>query len=151
MLFAYTNDELKNRPALWEAVHRLRYSVFVEEMGWKDLARPDGLEIDDFDHEDSIHHVILRDGELAGYQRLLPTTRPHLLTHVFSDLCVGTPPSGPNIYEVTRFAVVPRFRDGRRGLTTVGTELIASPWGPTGWSSRLNRCGRYECFSSSSS
>src|SRR5690606_32932366 len=46
MLYALTTRELLQRPALWTAVHRLRHEVFVEELGWKDLARPDRLEID---------------------------------------------------------------------------------------------------------
>ncbi|RVA91490.1 autoinducer synthase, partial [Mesorhizobium sp. M7A.F.Ca.US.006.04.2.1] len=58
-------------------------------------------------------------------------TRPHLLTEVLTDLSEGTPPSGPNIWELTRYAVAPGFRDGRRGVSTVGTELIAGfvEWG----------------------
>lgn len=131
MLFALTTQQLMDRPALWEAVHRLRYSVFVEEMGWDDLRRPDGFEIDQFDHEEAVHHIVIRNGELAGYQRMLPTTRPHLLTEVLTDLYVGMPPSGPDIYELTRYAVAPGFRDGRRGVSSVGSELIAGfvEWG----------------------
>ncbi len=131
MLYALTTEELMRRPDLWEAVHRLRHSIFVEEMGWEDIARHDGLEIDQFDHEEAVHHIVIRDGELAGYQRMLPTTRPHLLTDVLSDLYVGEPPSGPDVWELTRYAVAPGFRDGRRGVSTVGTELIAGfvEWG----------------------
>ncbi len=100
-------------------------------MGWEDLHRDDGLEIDQFDHDEAVHHIVIRNGELAGYQRMLPTTRPHLLTEVLTDLYVDEPPSGPNVYELTRYAVAPGFRDGRRGVSTVGTELIAGfvEWG----------------------
>ena len=100
-------------------------------MGWTDLRRPDGLEIDQFDHDEAVHQIVIRGNELAGYQRMLPTTRPHLLTEVLADLSEGTPPSGPNIWELTRYAVAPGFRDGRRGVSTVGTELIAGfvEWG----------------------
>lgn len=131
MLFSLTTQELMERPDLWEAVHRLRYKIFVEEMGWEDLRRPDGFERDQFDHDEAIHQIVIRGDEVAGYQRLLPTTRGHLLTEVLTDLFEGTPPSGPNIYELTRYAVAPGFRDGRRGVSTVGTELIAGfvEWG----------------------
>ncbi|TIR63079.1 MAG: GNAT family N-acetyltransferase, partial [Mesorhizobium sp.] len=57
MLFSLTTQELMERPDLWEAVHRLRYKIFVEEMGWTDLDRPDGLEIDQFDHDEAEHHL----------------------------------------------------------------------------------------------
>ena len=105
MLFSLTTQELMERPDLWEAVHRLRYKIFVEEMGWEDLRRPDGLECDQFDHDEAVHQIVIRGSEVAGYQRLLPTTRGHLLTEVLTDLFEGTPPSGPNIYELTRYAV----------------------------------------------
>lgn len=131
MVFALTTQELMDRPHLWAAVHRLRHRIFVEEMGWDDLRRSDGLEVDLFDHEEAVHQIVLRNGELAGYQRMLPTTRAHLLTEVLTDLYVGTPPSGPNVYELTRYAVAPGFRDGRRGVSSVGSELIAGfvEWG----------------------
>ena len=131
MLYALTTEELMQRPDLWEAVHRLRHSIFVEEMGWEDLHRTDGLEIDQFDHDEAVHHLVIRNGELAGYQRMLPTTRPHLLTEVLTDLFVGDPPSGPNVWELTRYAVAREFRDGRRNVSTVGSELIAGfvEWG----------------------
>jgi acyl-homoserine lactone synthase len=131
MLYCLTTQELMERPDLWEAVHRLRYRIFVEEMGWEDLRRPDGLELDQFDHDEAVHQIVIRGGEVAGYQRMLPTTRPHLLTEVLTDLAVGTPPSGPDVWELTRYAVAPGYRDGRRGVSTVGTELIAGfvEWG----------------------
>ena len=131
MLYVLTTSELTARPQLWESVHRLRYSIFVEEMGWADLSRPDRLELDQFDHEEAIHHIYLRDGQLAGYQRMLPTTRPHLLTHVLPDLYEGAPPSGRDVFELTRYGVSPAFRDGRRGISTVGSGLIAGfiEWG----------------------
>ncbi len=131
MLYALTTSQLMELPHLWEAVHRLRYKIFVEEMDWDDLAREDRLEIDQFDHDEAVHHLVMRNGELAGYQRMLPTTRPHLLTDVLQDLYVGQPPSGRDVFELTRYAVAPGYRDGRRGVSTVGSELIAGfvEWG----------------------
>jgi len=131
MIYAMTTEELMGQPELWEAVHRLRYKVFVEEMGWEALRRPDGFEVDQFDHDEAVHHIAVRNGEVVGYQRMLPTTRPHLLTEVLSDLYEGTPPSGPNVWELTRYAVAPAYREGRRGVGSVGSELIAGfvEWG----------------------
>ena len=53
-------------------VFRLRHKVFVEEMGWKALAKPDGREIDQFDTKHAVHMLYLEGGEVLGYQRLLP-------------------------------------------------------------------------------
>ena len=116
-MYALTTAELMERPDLWRAVHKLRYEIFVEEMGWDALQRTDRLEIDQFDHDEAVHHLVIRNGELAGYQRMLPTTRPHLLTEVLQDLYVGTPPSGRNVWELTRYAVARRdfLEDRGRG------------------------------------
>lgn len=131
MIRSLTTAELKSEPFLWEAVHRLRHDIFVEEMGWDDIRRRNRLEIDQFDHDEAVHHIALRDGQIAGYQRMLPTTRPFLLSEVLTDLCEGPPPSGPAIWELTRYAVAPSYRDGRRGVSSVGSELIAGfvEWG----------------------
>lgn len=131
MIYALTTRQLTSNPELWRAVHQLRHAVFVEEMAWEDIRRPDNLEIDQFDHDGAIHHLALRDGQLAGYQRMLPTTGPHLLTHVLSDLCHGPSPHGEGIWELTRYAVAKPWRDGRRGVSSVGSELIAGfvEWG----------------------
>ena len=77
-------------------------------------AIPDGLEKDPFDDEHAVHHVCLRDDEIVGYQRLRPTTRPHLLTVVLGDFRRSRPPRGPRIPEWTRFCVAPGWRDFRR-------------------------------------
>jgi acyl-homoserine lactone synthase len=127
MLFALTTQELMERPDLWEASHRLRYRIFVEETGRADPTCSNGRQVDEFDHDEAIHQIVIRGGELAGYQRMLPTTRAHPL----ADLYVGEPPCGPNIYKLTRYAIAPGFRDGRRGTSAVGIELIAGfvEWG----------------------
>lgn len=131
MLYSMTTAQLLDLPELWKAVRRLRHEVFVEELGWSALAQPDRMEADQFDHEEAVHHLVLRDGQLAGYQRMLPTTRPYQLTEVFPELCVGRIPAGTDIFELTRYAVAPCFRDGRRGVATVGSELMAGfmEWG----------------------
>ncbi|MVA98533.1 GNAT family N-acetyltransferase [Nitratireductor sp. CAU 1489] len=131
MIYALTTNELAARPDLWDEVRRLRHKIFVEEMGWDDLRSPDSRESDQFDHDEAVHHLCMRNGRLAGYQRMLPTTRPHLLTDVLSDLCEGEGPKGSNVFELTRYAVAHAHRDGRRGVSTVGSELIAGfvEWG----------------------
>jgi acyl-homoserine lactone synthase len=100
-------------------------------MGWEDIRRDNGLEIDQFDHDDAIHHLAFRNGDLAGYQRMLPTERPYLLSTVLRDLCEGPFPCGRNVWELTRYAVAKPWREGRRGVSSVGSELIAGfiEWG----------------------
>ena len=46
--FVTPENEIHYRDEM-ERAYRLRHQVFVEEMGWTDLAKPDGREIDQFD------------------------------------------------------------------------------------------------------
>lgn len=131
MIIALSGADQALFPELFEQSSRLRHRVFVEEMGWEDLRRPDGREFDQFDDEHAVHHFCVRDGVVVGYQRMLSTMRPNLLSDVFPELCEGAPPHDPRIWELTRYCVAPEFRDGRRGVSTVGSELIAGfvEWG----------------------
>lgn len=131
MIVAYTTSQLEQQSEIWNEVRRLRHRVFVEEMGWEALRDPLQLESDQFDHDEAIHHVAFRDGVVAGYQRMLPTTRPHLLSDVMPEVCQIEFPQAPDIYELTRYCVAPGYRDGRKGVSSVGSELIAGfvEWG----------------------
>jgi hypothetical protein len=79
----------------------------------------------------AVHRILLRDDEIVGYQRLLPTTRPHLLTSVLSDLCRTKAPRGPRIAEWTRFRVAPSHRESRPRSNGVFLELAQGvvEWG----------------------
>jgi acyl-homoserine lactone synthase len=131
MIYVINGSDTHHFPSLMNQVHRLRHEVFVGELGWKDLASDDGLETDDFDHDDAVHHICVRNDKVAGYQRMLPTVLPHLLSDVFPELCVGRSPRGPDIFELTRYCVAPAYREGRRGVSSVGSELMAGfvEWG----------------------
>jgi acyl-homoserine lactone synthase len=131
MIHTFSTAEMYDQPDIWRSVTRLRHLVFVEEMGWEALRSQTGHEVDQFDHEHAIHHVAIRSGTVVGYQRMLPTTRPHLLSDVMPELCQVTPPVAPHIFELTRYCVAPGYRDGRKGVSTVGSELITGlvEWG----------------------
>ena len=126
MITIISGADAHNHPAIFEQVHALRHRVFVEEMGWEALRSSDGLEIDEFDTPYAIHHVAIRDGKVAGYQRMLPTIRPHLLSQDLNYLCAERAPTGPGVWEVTRYCVAPAFREGRRAVGIVGSELLAA-------------------------
>ncbi len=93
---------------------RLRHEIYVVERNWTDLARPDGLERDQFDNEDAIYILASENGQIIGGSRLVPTTRPHLLSEVFPYLtAVRGLPRAADIYEWTRMFVVKGRREGR--------------------------------------
>ncbi len=131
MIYVLSGKDAADYPELMQQVHRLRHDVFVDELGWSDLANDDRMEIDQFDRPDAIHHISVRDDKVVGYQRMLPTVKPHLLSDVFPELCEGKSPRAIDLYELTRYCVAPAYREGRRSVGSVGSELLTGfvEWG----------------------
>lgn len=94
-------------PGTVTQVARYRYKVFVQMLGWK-LATQGGLELDQFDRADTIYIVARNDdGQVIGSARLLPTTRPYLLSEIFPQLLGGARlPCSAKVWELSRFAAV---------------------------------------------
>jgi len=110
--------------ALMEKAHRLRHAIFVEELGWKNTAGRDGLEIDRFDTPSAVHFLAVVDDDVVGNMRMLPTTEPHLLSEVFSDLCEVARPCGPHVWESTRYCTAKTFRESQMTDLMVRRELL---------------------------
>ena len=115
-----------------EQAYRLRHRVFVKEMGWRNLSKPDGREIDQFDDKHAVHMLYIENGKVLGYQRFLPSTRPHLLSEIMPQLCEVERPVGAHIWEISRHCVAPnqQFGGGRYACTianTLGTGMVE--WG----------------------
>ena len=110
---------------------RLRHDVFVKERKWTDLAVQDGRETDRFDDLNTVHMLYIRDGSVIGYQRMRPSTRPHLLSDVLPQLCEGPRPAGPNIWEWSRYCVEAGERERGRMLSPVASALLTGivEWG----------------------
>jgi acyl-homoserine lactone synthase len=83
-----------------------RKSVFVDLLKWDVPVVDDRFELDQFDDEQATY-ILVADGggDHLGSARLLPTTRPHILNSLFRDLCAAPPPTGPNVFEITRFCL----------------------------------------------
>lgn len=131
MLHIVTNQNADLYRAELDQAFQLRHQVFVEEKKWIDLARKDGRERDRFDDDRAVHMLFISDGQVIGYQRMLPSTRPHLLTDVLRDLCEGEPPAGSNIWEWTRYCVAAGHRERGRMLSPVANALLCGivEWG----------------------
>jgi acyl-homoserine lactone synthase len=95
-----------------------RKTVFVDLLGW-DLPVLDGrFEVDGFDDEDAVYVIVADpDGDHLGSARLIRTDRPHILDSMFPGLCAAAPPSGPRIFEITRFCLSPRRSAAARRRT----------------------------------
>ncbi len=98
-------------------MHRLRYRVFKERLGW-DVQVSGGMEIDEFD---ALHPAYLlqwgSDDRLQGCVRLLPSAGPNMLRDTFPAL----------LWESSRFALdaVPNSTKAAGGLTRATYELFA--------------------------
>lgn len=96
------------QPHLMAAMGRLRHDVFKNRLGW-DVHSVQGIEFDQFDIPDAIYGAVSDDGgEMEGCFRLLPTEGTYMLRDVFPQLLHGaTPPVGRDVWESSRFAVLP--------------------------------------------
>ena len=114
-----------------DQAYRLRHRVFVEQMGWSDLAKPDGREIDQFDNKHAVHMLYIEQGEVLGYQRFLPTTRPHLLSEMMRELCDVERPVGAHVWEISRHCVAPGHRSGGRFGSSIALSMAIAmvEWG----------------------
>jgi acyl-homoserine lactone synthase len=131
MIHIVTAENMTAYHAEMEEAFRLRHAVFVDEMGWDNLRKPDGREIDQFDDGRAVHMLCIEDDRVVGYQRMLPSQRPHILSEVLPQLCDGDFPVGPHIWEWTRYCVVQGHRDRGRMLSPVGNLLLSAivEWG----------------------
>jgi len=75
--------------------------------------------------------LYIEDGVVLGYQRMLPTTRPYLLTEVLSSLCEVEPPRSSEVWEWTRYCVESNRRERGRVLSPIANSLLAGivMWG----------------------
>ena len=96
-----------------EQMWRRRYEIYVRERGWRQLDRPDGREIDQFDTDAADYLLAIEDGQrVVGGSRLVPTTEPTLMSDVFPNLAaVKGVPRSERIFEWTRYFVVPERRE----------------------------------------
>jgi N-acyl-L-homoserine lactone synthetase len=84
---------------------RYRYDIFVNKMGWDISSIPfvDFEEWDQFDCESTIYVIIYSSADdICGCARLIPTTKPYLLSEIFPHLVSGVPASGAFTWELSR-------------------------------------------------
>lgn len=89
-----------------KAMFEDRKSVFVDLLKWNVPVLEDRFELDDFDDEHATY-IIIADGsgDHLGSARLLPTTRRHILGSLFAHVCAAPVPTGPSVFEITRFCL----------------------------------------------
>lgn len=106
-------------------MHTQRRKLFIDEMGWG-LSEIAGLEIDQYDSEDAIYLIEMNErNQVLQSARLLPTTRPHMLSDVFGHLCSDGAPSSPTIWEASRFCPAPDTPHGLARRRLLGRMITA--------------------------
>ncbi len=90
-------------------MHHDRKRVFVDQLGWQLPSAGSWLEVDEFDNEYTVYLIACSadDEHHLASVRLLPTTRPHMLSTIFKDLGDGGPVIGEDVWESSRFTIAP--------------------------------------------
>ncbi len=101
------SDEPGMDPQTMRGMFQFRHNVFREKLGWQVECR-DGMEIDLFDDLNPVYALSKgQSNNIEGCWRLLPTTGKYMLQDTFPQLLRGEKaPSHPDIWELSRFAVV---------------------------------------------
>jgi N-acyl-L-homoserine lactone synthetase len=110
-------------------MHRLRYRIFKERLGW-DVQVSGDMEVDEFDACQPVY-LLQRDddGRVQGCVRLLPTTGPTMLRDTFPALLDGqAAPTYHTIWESSRFGVDLSRRAAKTGgsIAKATYELFAA-------------------------
>lgn len=106
MIYAIEPHQYGAHSDLLDQMFRLRARSFHERRHWR-VAVVDGREVDMFDDLGPVYVIsVTPERRVVGSLRLLPTTGPHMLADVFSDLMDGDPiVRHPLIWESSRFNV----------------------------------------------
>jgi acyl-homoserine lactone synthase len=98
-------------------MHHDRKQVFVDRFGWRLPAKGSWLEVDQFDDDYAIYLLARSpEGRHRGSVRLLPSSRPHMLSTLFSQLCPAGVPSGDDCWEISRLVTNPADASGNTVL-----------------------------------
>jgi acyl-homoserine lactone synthase len=83
--------------------------VFIKGRGWSLPLPVNGLEMDQYDDEDAYYVIdFAENGDIQGAVRLTPTVKSSLLADYFPHLIEnGVSPRASDIYEATRYMVLP--------------------------------------------
>ena len=114
VVVAFGNEDAVGNPAL-RAMFRARKAVFADLLKWDVPVVGGEFEIDQFDNDNAVYIIVTDDhGNHQASARLLPTTRPHILSELFPHLCHSAFPRGPAVMEITRFCLDRRLNSKQR-------------------------------------
>jgi N-acyl-L-homoserine lactone synthetase len=100
------------------AMHAQRKAVFVDRAGWKVPVIAD-LEIDRYDLLQETVYLLAKDeaeGQVRASVRLLTTSGPHLMWDLYPPASRAAFPSGPAVWEISRYCTAPGLAGRARRL-----------------------------------
>jgi N-acyl-L-homoserine lactone synthetase len=95
-----------------QAMFRLRKRLFVDHCGWM-LSTIGDAERDQFDTWYTEHCLLFSGADLVGGFRAIRTDYPYLTQSVFPQLAVRRFPNRRNVWEISRFGVLPAAAEAR--------------------------------------
>jgi len=116
------DNESRYRDQLDQA-YCLRHRTIFNEHEWAGPADQDTRALDELEDMHAVHMLYVEEGMVFGYQRLLPTTGPHVLSDILPQLCIDEPPVGPHIWEMSHYCIDPDHPWGRPGSAAIASAL----------------------------
>ena len=111
MILTLRGSERQEYGKFFDQMFRLRHDVFVKGRGWS-LPCGNGRETDQYDVDEAVYFLdINEDGSIESSVRATPTVRHSLLADYFPHLIEnGMPARAPDVFECTRYIVLPSRR-----------------------------------------
>lgn len=108
MIIVLEGSERRRYHKYFDQLFRLRHQIFVKGRGWS-LPSVNDCEIDQYDVQDAVYLLDLNEDDIIqGSVRMTPSERCSLLADYFPHLVEnGESPRSPQVYECTRYIVLP--------------------------------------------
>ena len=126
MIITLRGNDRKDNPGIFEQLFRLRHDIFVKGRGWS-LPCGNGRETDQYDVDEAVYFIELNgDGVIESSVRATPTEKYSLLADCFPHLIEnGMPARAPDVYECTRYIVMPAQKSRENNRAAKARLLIA--------------------------
>jgi acyl-homoserine lactone synthase len=125
MALLIMGHQLKNHPHLRDEMYRLRHRLFYEELQW-DVNSNDGMEYDEFDRDDTVYIIYEEDGNIFACFRLLPTTKPYMLSEIFHELAEDYIPRASNVWELSRYCFNNPFIKNKYHFEQISASMLCT-------------------------
>jgi acyl-homoserine lactone synthase len=126
MVIVLKGSERREHAHHFDQLFRLRHQIFIKQRGWA-LPSVNSYEIDQYDDDDAVYFLDLDvTGRIRGSVRMTPSVKSSLLADYFPHLVEnGVPPRAADIYEATRYIVLPAEKT-RQGYREAKTRLLTA-------------------------